>query len=446
MNEPFTLKLGGWSNLSDAPGTRIFFANVLQDTRCPQDVNCFQAGSVRVAVTVESNDQVARLNLSSLRSDYRSVGTFNGYVVRFIDIAPARQTANTPIPPGDYQVTLQVNSGSLNVSPARFNEPFTLKLGQTTLFQDSDLHMTFEEVKEDSRCPVGAICASAGTATVAVRLVYDRANHEQIILGVNGTPVATSFPIVRKVSGSVRTNALTPYPQREFASKEINPKDYTATFVVINPVAAPATVTPGALETCSDLTRADAETILGEAVKAQPAEIVLFPPPNQSITVHGLCGYGSVAYYPQSTASQNPRVLPADLQSDHAVIAGKLADGRRLEQLLSIVSAIDAANPRGRSSLYDRLLTYWSAGMWSPDVLGSIPEAAQGATNVRVSKVGSLGDSAIWVWREFDGGHYAALLAEKGDTLFVTTALTSEQRSENSLLAAMTATIQNMLR
>jgi hypothetical protein len=59
--------------------------------------------------------------------------------------------------------------------------------------------------------------------------------------------------------------------------------------------------------------------------------------------------------------------------------------------------------------------------------------------------MGSLGDRAVWVWREFDGGHYAALYAQKGDTLLVLTALAHAQRTEDDLMTTMLPVIQKML-
>jgi hypothetical protein len=270
-------------------------------------------------------------------------------------------------------------------------------------------------------------------------------------LGVDGSPVMTSYPIVGKVSGYIRANALTPYPQQDFAGSEIAPNEYAATFVVVDPAAAPATpasgATPAALAPCPDLTRGDAAAILGEAVKEQPAEMILFQPPDNSITLRGLCGYGSVAFTPNKIApSTLPGVFPATVESDRAVIAGKLTDSRRQEQLLSLAAAVDAAASRGPSSLYLELIAGYTAGIWSRDWLGDYPDAARGAANVHVSKVGSLGDSAIWVWREFDGGHYAALFAQKGDTLFVITALANPERTEDNLLTTMMSVTQKMLR
>ena len=42
----------------------------------------------------------------------------------------------------------------------------------------------------------------------------------------------------------LRANALTPYPQQEFASKEIAPSEYQATFVVVNPATPLVAPTP----------------------------------------------------------------------------------------------------------------------------------------------------------------------------------------------------------
>ena len=64
---------------------------------------------------------------------------------------------------------------------------------------------------------------------------------------------------------------------------------------------------------------------------------------------------------------------------------------------------------------------------------------------MRVSKVGSLGSSAVWVWREFQSGRYAALAAERVDTLYHLVALADSERPEDALLGTMMAIMQNML-
>lgn len=416
---------------------------MLEDTRCALDINCFQAGKVRVSVTVESGGKLAMFDLSSQPTDYRTIGSFNGYLVQFIDLAPARMTANTPIRLSDYQVTLRVNPGEFKVSQARLNEPFTLKLGQTVPLS-ADTHVTLESIQQDSRCPTRAVCATSGSAEVIIAL--QRGDKTDRLTLSTSRDRAIKRSTLFDTAG-VSLNALTPYPQNEFASKEIAPSTYEATLVVVNYVPAPTAPTPASLTACPNLTRGDAAEILGEAIQEQPAQISLFPPPTTMIFLRGLCGYGSVAYTPSRIVQPGvPYVSPVSVRSDRAVIAGKLTDRQRQEQLLSIVSVIDAASPRGASNLYNKLLTVYATGLWSRDALAEFPDAARGATNVRVKTVRGMGDNTIWVWREFEGGSYAALVAQKGETLFIVTALTNAQRIEANLLTAMTPVMQKMLR
>ncbi|MBI4671709.1 MAG: hypothetical protein HY741_08595 [Chloroflexi bacterium] len=448
LNEPFTLKLGQWATLPDANDTRVSFTTLLEDTRCPLDVNCVQAGKVRVGVSVESGGKLAQFDLSSMPQDYRNVGAFNGYLVQFVEIAPARKTVNQPIPLGDYQLTLRVSAGSLDVAQARINEPFTLKLGQSVPLAGTDARVTFESVQQDSRCPARALCATSGAAEVVIA-VQREDKTDRLTLSTNRDGAIKRSALFD--TAGVALNALTPYPQNEFASKEIAPKEYQATLVVVNYVPSSSSTAPRitttSVDACPDLTRGAASEILDEAVHEQPTEMILFPPPATTVSLHGICGYGSIAYNPNRIPQVTvPFVSPASVRSDRAVIAAKLTDQRRQEQLLSIVSALDAANPRGPSNLYMKLLTGYSAGAWSRDALGEFPDAARGAANVHVESVSGMGESAVWVWREFEGGRYAALVAQKGETLFVVTALTTAQRTKENVMAAMTTVMQKMLR
>ncbi len=244
LNEPFTLQLSQWANLSDANNTRIFFTNVREDTRCPVNVNCYQPGRARVLVTMETGSPIraALFDLSNMPADMRIVSSFGGYLVRLIGLEPAH-TINPPIPPGDYRVTLLVTTGSLSVTQARFNVPFTLKLGQSVGFDGSTMRLTFESVKLDSRCPTHVLCATSGTATLVVLATHDSAT-DRYSVDVRGNAVMTSFPAVRTVSVTINALALTPYPQSEFASKEIASDEYEATLLVINPAVPFPSPTP----------------------------------------------------------------------------------------------------------------------------------------------------------------------------------------------------------
>ncbi|MBI5303035.1 MAG: hypothetical protein HY868_12935 [Chloroflexi bacterium] len=441
LNEPFTLKVSQWATLADANNTRVFFTTVREDSRCPVNVACVQAGKVRVLITVESNGKSARFDLSNSPADYRQRGAFGGYVVELMDVAPRLQAVGTPMPMDDYRATLRVRAGSLVSSAPRLAEPFTLKVGQTVTLDDK-MQATFEAMQQDSRCPMRALCATSGTANVVVALQRD-GKTERLTLDANPDSAFKRSTVFE--SYTVFLNALTPYPQQEFASKEIAANEYEATLVVVS--FAPRMTTPISLSGCPDLTRGDAAEILGEAVKESPTEMTLFLVPSSRVTVRGLCGFGSVAYTPNKLAPANvPAVLPASAQSDRAVIAGKLTDNKRLEQLLGIASVIEAANPRASSILSAKLLTMYTAGAWFREMLSDFPDAARDATAVRVKRMDGLGDSAIWVWREFSGGRYAALVAQRGETLFVIAALVSEQRMEDGALSAMMLAMQKMPR
>lgn len=446
LNETFTLGISQWATLTDAKNTRVFFTSLLEDTRCALDINCFQAGKTRVAVTVESDGKLARFDLSSSPTDHRRVGAFNNYLVEFVDLAPARKSASVPIPLNDYPVTLRVTPGSLNATHARLNEPFTLKLGQAIDFDDAPLQLLFEAVQQDSRCPARVLCATSGSATLIVRATSGAASTTTSLeLGGKGMPI---IPLSdRLATVTMYANALTPHPQQEFASKEISPNEYTATLLVATAGVFSTPSTPQALTTCPHLARGDASEILGQALQEKPANMVLFHPTTNAFIMRGICGYGSIAFTPNKTRTLNlPGVSPASAQADYAVVAGKFTDSQRLEQLVSLASAIESANPHASGILVPKLLTLRAAGVWYRDMIGDFPDAARNATGVTVTHVANLGDTAIWVWREFAGGRYAALVAQKGETLFVLTALADEQRAQEAMRLTMTSAMQKMLR
>lgn len=444
LNETFTLGIGQWATLADAQNTRVFFTSVIEDTRCALDINCYQAGNTRVAITVESDGQLAQFDLSANPADHRRVGAFNGYLVHYENLEPARKMASTPIPPKEYQVKLRMITGSLKVARARLNEPFTLKLGQAIDFEDVPLRLAFEAVPQDSRCPTRAVCATSGTATLTIRVTSGNATVSSPI-EVRGKGVPMIVVLDQLVTVTIFANALTPYPQQEFASQEIAPDEYEATLLVTSGVSA-ATPTPRAMTECSTLSRGDASEILGEALQDSAKKIVLFQPWSKMIVVHSLCGYGSLAFTPNRVVPAGvPNVPSTSMQADYAVLAGKFTDNQRFEQLYSIAGVIEAADPRSDGVLTHKLITQYTAGAWFDDMLGDFPAAAEGAAHLTVKSVDGLGDHALWVWREFDGGRYAALVAQRGETLFVITTLVSDQRTAESLQPTMTAVMQKMM-
>jgi hypothetical protein len=245
LDEPFTLKVSQWANLLDASNTRIFFTSLREDSRCPQSpgINCISIGRALVAITIESAGKLAMFDLSTNPGEFHATGAFNGYVLQLLDVVPYPQQPEPTIALGDYQATLRVSAGSLDVSQARFNVPFTLKLGQATGFDGSTMRLTFVGVTQDSRCPTRVLCVTRGTAILSILATHDSGT-ESYALEVGGKGVMTSFPAVRTVPVTIYASALTPYPQQEFASKEVASNEYQATLLVINPALPLATPTP----------------------------------------------------------------------------------------------------------------------------------------------------------------------------------------------------------
>ena len=101
--------------------------------------------------------------------------------------------------------------------------PFGLKAGATAILPDG-LRLRFDRVQADSRCPLDAICLTAGDATISVSLISR-----------NGDTVSRELhtqPSGSQISYGSYTIALTelqPYPR---ASQPTNPADYVATFRV----------------------------------------------------------------------------------------------------------------------------------------------------------------------------------------------------------------------
>lgn len=102
-------------------------------------------------------------------------------------------------------------------------KPFELKTGVTASLPNGT-RLTFEAVKEDSRCPADAQCIWAGDAVVIVVLKAPKGPPESRELHMR-----PSGPGITYDDYTITLTALAPYPR---AGQEIRPADYVATFVV----------------------------------------------------------------------------------------------------------------------------------------------------------------------------------------------------------------------
>ena len=100
--------------------------------------------------------------------------------------------------------------------------PFQLKAGATATIPDS-ARLRFDSLRSDSRCPIDAICVTAGDAIIAVTLMRSSGNESREL---HTMPVRSQFLYSKYV---VKLTELQPYPRSD---RHARPDDYVATFVV----------------------------------------------------------------------------------------------------------------------------------------------------------------------------------------------------------------------
>lgn len=102
-----------------------------------------------------------------------------------------------------------------------FGQPFWLKVGESMTFPDGNW-MLFSRLVSDSRCPIDAVCVSAGDAVISVAF---KIGH--VVTEVHTDPSRSQI----SYSGghTIRLTELQPYPR---ASAPSLPEDYAAKFVV----------------------------------------------------------------------------------------------------------------------------------------------------------------------------------------------------------------------
>ena len=110
---------------------------------------------------------------------------------------------------------------------AQLGTPFTLAPGQTAVFAEENLTVTFASGVEDGRCPVDIECLVAGQASMAV---LARSN-DRIALMLNLTVPADAVGVAY---GDFRVHAedLSPYPQ---SGVTVPPEDFRLRLLVDRP-------------------------------------------------------------------------------------------------------------------------------------------------------------------------------------------------------------------
>ncbi|HSR53973.1 MAG TPA: hypothetical protein VLV83_24355 [Acidobacteriota bacterium] len=86
----------------------LTFEEVLEDSRCPEGVDCVWAGQAVIRLMAEEGGEARSLQLKLRAGSPETAGTRVGaYLLQFIQLAPYPQ-ADQKIPPTDYLATLLV--------------------------------------------------------------------------------------------------------------------------------------------------------------------------------------------------------------------------------------------------------------------------------------------------------------------------------------------------
>jgi len=101
---------------------------------------------------------------------------------------------------------------------------FSLPVGKTAALRGSATRLTFNQVREDSRCPLDVVCVWAGDAKIEVVMTRNGAGAESRVLSL--TPPNNE---ARLGNLHIRFVGLAPYPA---ASSGNAPRAYVAEFVV----------------------------------------------------------------------------------------------------------------------------------------------------------------------------------------------------------------------
>ncbi|HXV42536.1 MAG TPA: hypothetical protein VEC96_05705 [Anaerolineae bacterium] len=113
------------------------------------------------------------------------------------------------------------------------NSPFTLPVGQKAVLENETLTITFEEVRQDIRCPSSVECAEKGFARILI--VVQSAGQSPVTYEMNTEPfykadMGLGVNSIIHSAYNIQLTTLDPYP--ETIDQTMPLEDYRATFVV----------------------------------------------------------------------------------------------------------------------------------------------------------------------------------------------------------------------
>jgi hypothetical protein len=110
LDKEFSLGVGQEATIS-GENLRLSFAEVLEDSRCPMQVECFWTGQARIAILVEPDGRDATtVDFNTNPAPGQNVQTtqVGGYTIALLSLDPYPQTPDESIALEEYRATLTV--------------------------------------------------------------------------------------------------------------------------------------------------------------------------------------------------------------------------------------------------------------------------------------------------------------------------------------------------
>lgn len=111
LDQPFVLAGGQQADIAGEP-LRLRFTEVLEDSRCPTEVECFWTGQARVAVVIEddrSGQQTVEFNTNPAPGQNRQTVRAGGDEITLQALDPYPRTPDDHLTLSDYRATLLVS-------------------------------------------------------------------------------------------------------------------------------------------------------------------------------------------------------------------------------------------------------------------------------------------------------------------------------------------------
>lgn len=112
VDQPFTLQGGQEASIS-SQSTKVRFDDVLEDSRCPTEVECFWTGQARIAVSVQQNESdptTVEFNTNPAPGETRMSILVGAYTIELLSLEPYPRTPHESIVLEDYAATLVVHT------------------------------------------------------------------------------------------------------------------------------------------------------------------------------------------------------------------------------------------------------------------------------------------------------------------------------------------------